>query len=173
MRSMPTRLANHVHRYPGGADRRSRSQLARAGHFEHEASAQRSAPRRSGRWWRFGALYARGESGSADPKRACALFARGCDDKHDAGCYNLGICFAQGLGGEKDLSRAIALYRRACDADDENGCCVLAQRYELGDGVPGDPEKAADYSKRACRLGLTRACPDYPGGQPSERPPIK
>lgn len=60
---------------------------------------------------------------SQDPKRAVALYRRGCDRGSAPACNNLGWSYANGAAGlATDKQQALTLYRRACSLGNTTAC---------------------------------------------------
>ena len=49
-----------------------------------------------------------------DPKKAVALFDKGCTAGEASGCVNLAVMYRDGLGVAADQTKAIELVERAC-----------------------------------------------------------
>ncbi len=106
-----------------------------------------------------GFMYAEGDTGTKDPKRAFAFRQRACDGGVKLACTDLGIHYATGDGVEKDVAKALPLLTRSCDARIHDGCLHLA--FLKRDA--GERPAALDLFVKACDFNMkSPACREIP-----------
>lgn len=64
-----------------------------------------------------------------DEGKAASLYARACDLRGVAGCYNLAIMYERGSGVTADRKKAGDLYQMACVAGAKQGCDKASQMH--------------------------------------------
>jgi len=105
----------------------------------------------------LGILLELGERVDRDLGRAEVLYARACDLRQPAGCYNQGRLQAA-VGDPAAAERALALYERACDGSVGVGCGEAGRLLPRKDRV--SLERVATHFTRGCDLGDDTSCFD-------------
>lgn len=66
--------------------------------------------------------YLANETLDANPKKAFALYTKGCELGNSFACVQIGAMYEKGIGTAKNMGKAKDFYGKACDFQDQEGC---------------------------------------------------
>ena len=123
-----------------------------------------------------GNVYEQGAGASRDDARAAALYARGCETKDPASCFQHGQMLMAAAASDSapeaegaatapespaaagSLTQARAAFTTACDGLMGPACYALAEQLFSGKGGAPDPARAREAAWRGCDLGDRTSC---------------
>jgi TPR repeat protein len=103
-------------------------------------------------------LWAEGDRGPEDPKKALALFEKACDLKEARGCFEAARYCEAGVHIPANVSRALSLFDTSCALGHGESCRTLGSLHASGSKVPADPVRARAAFEAGCRASDGISC---------------